>query len=86
MRLGYWRRRAIRGAYYTGVIDALEHAAPNPGIVQGAYGHDVELAQRQGWFDGTARRALRPYEFDAAEVLRRAEIREAFVGQGSGAR
>lgn len=71
--MGPFQRRAIRAAYYNGVIDATQMAAPSPGKTQGpSYSRQLDRARRQGWFDGRAKRALR-----SGEVLRRAEIREA---------
>lgn len=68
------RTKAIKNAYYDGVIDSLTLIAPDPG---GDASTIVVRAQRQGWFDGHAKRVLRSYQFSVDEVLRRAEIREA---------
>ena len=79
--IGRLQRRALYAAYYDGVIDSIEHEAPSPGKVQGpSYSRQIERARRQGWYDGRAKRVLRPFQFDASEVLRRAEIREANGG------
>lgn len=78
MRLGPFRRNAIRTAYYDGVVDSIEMETPSPmKVSESSIARQIEQAARQGWYDGRAKRALRHYEFSVAEVLFRAEAREA---------
>lgn len=80
--MALFHNRALRKAYYEGVLDFL--GSDSPWLC--AYGgpgtnprkcREMDIVRRQGFFDAQDRNVMRPFDFDAQTVFQRVEIREA---------